>query len=69
MTLEKAAYVILAILLLAWVALVVSGLVLAFPFGLVGFLVIVAFGLLFIKVILERIRSKEDSYYDKNIDI
>jgi hypothetical protein len=35
----------------------------------VGFLVIVAFGLLFIKVILERIRSKEDSYYDKNIDI
>jgi hypothetical protein len=69
MTLEKAAYVILAILVLAWVALVVSGLVLAFPFGLVGFLVIVAFGLLFIKVILERIRSKEDSYYDKNIDI
>jgi len=69
---EKTAYILLSIVALCWlIAIIIGvyfGIIAFFPFGLIGLLVFTAFGLLFIKVIKERIKSKEDDYYSKKID-
>ncbi|MBL7052973.1 MAG: hypothetical protein ISS00_04405 [Candidatus Marinimicrobia bacterium] len=66
---EKTAYIILGIVAIGWALAVLFGLVVAFPFGLIGLAVIIAIGLLFIRVLLDRIGSAEDDYYDKNVDL
>ena len=65
--LEKVGYVILLVAAVAWLAIVMVGLISSFPVGIIGLLVIVGVGLLFIKVLRERLKSKEDDYYSKNI--
>jgi len=66
---EKTAYIILGIIALGWAMAILFGLVVAFPVGLIGLAVIVAIGLLFIRVLLDRIGCAEDDYYDKNVDL
>jgi hypothetical protein len=66
--LEKIAYALLGFVSLLYLAVMVAGLVAAFPWGIVGLIAIVGIGLLLIKVIRERIRNSEDNYYSKNID-
>ena len=65
---EKFAYVLLAIAVLCWLAAILFGLIAAFPFGLIGLIGITGIGILFIKVLNERMRNKEDDYYAKHID-
>ncbi len=66
--LEKVAYALLGFVSLLYLAVMVAGLVAAFPWGIVGLIAIVGIGLLLIKVIRERIRNSEDNYYSKNVD-
>lgn len=40
----------------------------AFPVGIIGFIAIIGIGLLFAKVVQERLANKEDDYYSKNIE-
>lgn len=65
---EKAAYAILLFLALLWLLAMTAGLIVAFPYGLLGLLGMLAIGLLFAKVIRERITSKEDEHYSKTVD-
>lgn len=65
--LERFGYFFLVIALLAWIYLLVKGLIQAFPEGIIGFIVIAGIGLLFLKVVKDRLRNKEDDYYDKNV--
>ena len=65
---EKIAYALLGFVSLLYLAVMVAGLIAALPWGIVGLVVIVGFGLLLIKVIRERIRNSEDDYYSKNVD-
>jgi len=65
---EKVAYALLGFVSLLYLAVMVAGLFAALPWGIVGLVVIVGFGLLLIKVIRERIRNSEDDYYSKNVD-
>lgn len=65
---EKAGYVLLIIVLLIWIGAIFMGMISAFPVGLIGIVALLGFGLLFIKVLKERLESKEDDYYSKNID-
>ena len=46
----------------------IGGMIAAFPLGILGLLVLVAFGLLFAKVLRERMASEEDDYYSKTIE-
>ncbi len=46
----------------------IAGAVAALPYGLVGLLVFVGVGALFIKVIRERLKNREDDYYSNNVD-
>ena len=65
---EKTGYVLLGIIAVMWFLAIFTGLIVAMPYGLVGLIVIVGFGLLFIKVLKERLASQEDDYYSKNIE-
>ncbi len=65
---EKTAYGLLLALAMIWLLAVVGGMIALFPFGLLGLVALVAFGLLFIKVLRERLKSREDDHYDRNVD-
>jgi len=65
---EKIAYAILSIIAVVFFICMLAGFIAAFPYGIVGFLLIIAFGLLFIKVLKEHLSSKEDDYYSKKVE-
>ncbi len=64
---EKIAYVILLVIAALWIIAVIIGFVAIFPAGIIGLILVIAIGLLFIKVLKERFANKEDDYYDKNV--
>lgn len=65
---EKWGYSLLAIVAAAYVLAMFAGMIVTFPFGLLGLLLMGGFGILLIKVIKERLQNKEDNYYSKEID-
>ncbi len=66
---ENIGYVFLGIVVIAWFIAILSGVIMAFPFGLIGLFAIIGMGFLFAKVIKERLRNKDDDYYSKNVDL
>lgn len=67
-SMETIAYALLAIVALVWLVAIVTGMIVAFPFGVIGLMVLLAVGLLFIKVLKERLANTEDEHYSKNVD-
>ena len=67
-TYEKIGYSILGALALLWVIGMIAGAIAAMPYGLLGLLAFVAIGVLLVKVLRERLTSREDDYYSKNVD-
>ncbi|MEM7538998.1 MAG: hypothetical protein AAF639_42970 [Chloroflexota bacterium] len=65
---EKIALVFISLIACAYIGSLVIGLILFFPFGLIGLLVLAVVGGLFVKVLLDRLNNKEDDYYVKNVD-
>jgi hypothetical protein len=65
---EKTGYALLAIVAIVWIGIVIGGLVLAFPYGLIGLLGILGIGILLIKVLSDRLNNKEDDHYSDNVD-
>ncbi len=66
---EKIGYTLLAIVAIIWIGVVIGGLVIAFPYGLIGLVGILGIGFLLIKVISDRLNNKEDDHYSDNVDI
>ena len=66
--LEKLGYAILVVVAIAWLVLLIVGIIESLPVGIIGLLAIVGVGLLFIKALKDRLTSKEDNYYSKNVD-
>lgn len=68
MRLDTIALVIIIIFGVLWLAIWITGLLTAIPFGIFGLgLIAIALALL-IMVIYQRLTNAEDDYYDKNID-
>lgn len=65
---EVLGYVILAFVALAWLVGMIVGMIVAFPYGILGLLVLLGIGLLLTKAIMERASNKEDDYYARKID-
>jgi hypothetical protein len=65
---EKTAYVILTLAAIAWIIAVIVGLVAAFPVGLIGLVVLFAFGLLFVKALRDRIAKSGDDRYSRDVE-
>jgi hypothetical protein len=64
---EKTAYVILTLVAIAWIVVMIVGLVAAFPAGLIGLAVILAFGLLFARAFRDRVKSSGDDRYSRDV--
>ena len=65
---EKIAYSILGVVAILYILAMFVGMMAAFPLGLIGLAALIAIGLLFIKVLSERLNNKEDDYYDKHVE-
>ncbi|NQU66697.1 MAG: hypothetical protein HQ510_02020 [Candidatus Marinimicrobia bacterium] len=64
---EILAYLLLSFVLIIWIGMIFFELVSAFPEGALGIIVIIAFSILFIKALKERINNKEDDHYAKTV--
>ena len=65
---EKWGYSLLSIIAVVYLIAMFVGMIATFPFGLLGLLLMAGIGVLLVKVVKERMRSKEDDYYSKEID-
>ena len=66
---EKIGYALLSAAALGWLLIVMWESTLEFwPHGLLGLLAIIGFGFLFVKALSDRLSSKEDDHYSKNVD-
>ena len=65
---EKIGYTLLGIVAALYILAMIVGMVAVFPYGLVGLIAITAIGVLFIKVLKERLQNKEDDYYSKKVN-
>lgn len=65
---EKIGFTCLGVLAILYVIAMLAGMILAFPFGLLGLIALLGIGSLLLKVIKERVNNKEDDYYSKNIN-
>ena len=55
---ENIGYFLLGIVTVIWIIAVIIGVIVAFPFGLIGLLAILGFGFLFAKVIKDRMEKQ-----------
>ena len=65
---EYIGYFLLAIVVVVWIIAMIVGMIVAFPFGLIGLVAILGVGLLLIKVIGDRLQNKEDDHYSQNVE-
>ena len=65
---ETAGYMILLAVAILWLLGMIIGMVAAFPYGLIGIVVLLGIGLLFAHVVKTRRESADDEYYSKHID-
>ena len=65
---ENIGYILLGIVALIWLLAVIVGVIVAFPFGLIGLIAILGIGFLFAKVIKDRLGNKEDDHYSKTVE-
>ena len=65
---ENIGYILLGIVAVFWILAVIIGVIVAFPFGLIGLLAILGFGFLFAKVIKDRLENKEDDHYSETVE-
>jgi len=64
---ERIGYIILITVAILWLALVIYGMVEAFPFGIIGILAIAGIGVLLIKVVQDKAKNKEDKHYSDTV--
>ena len=65
---EKWGYSLLGLIAVIYLLAMLVGMIAAFPFGLIGLVLIAAIGILLVKVLKERLQNKEDDYYSKKVD-
>jgi len=65
---EYVAYAFIGLAAFVWFLLMLFGMIMAFPFGILGLIAILGIGILLVKVLFERFSNKEDDYYEKNVD-
>ncbi|MBC8214118.1 MAG: hypothetical protein ISR90_00210 [Candidatus Marinimicrobia bacterium] len=65
---ENIGYILLGIVAVCWFVAMIVGMIVAFPFGIIGLVVISGIGFLFAKIIKDRLKNKEDDYYSKSVD-
>ena len=65
---ENLGYVLIGSVTVLWIVGMVAGMIAIYPFGLVGLVAFAGIGLLFTKVVKERLENKEDDHYNQNVN-
>ena len=65
---EKVGYACLALVALCYLTAMFVGILAVGPVGIVGLIAIVGIGVLFIKVVRERLANREDDHYADKVD-
>ena len=65
---EKTAYIILIIVTIAWIIAWIIGMFENVWLGIIGLVTIVGLGFLFIKALTDRLASKKDDKYSKDVE-
>lgn len=65
---EKVAYVILMVVTIAWIIAWIVGMFENVWLGIIGLVTIIGLGLLFIKALTDRLASKKDDKYSRNVE-
>ncbi|HEC93125.1 MAG TPA: hypothetical protein ENI51_09065 [Candidatus Atribacteria bacterium] len=65
---EKTAYIILIIVTIAWIIAWIIGMFENVWLGIIGLVTIIGLGLLFIKALTDRLASKEDDKYSREVE-
>ena len=68
MRLDTIALGLVVALAIMWVAFAFAGLVAAWPYGLIGLVVLGVIGYLIYGVIRQKMDNAEDDYYEKNVE-
>ena len=66
---EKTGWALLALAALIYIVILAVLSIAAFPFGILGLIVLIGLGLIFAQVIKDRMSNKDDDYYSKNVDL
>jgi hypothetical protein len=64
---EKMAYIILIIVTIAWIIAWIVGMFENIWLGIIGLVTIIGLGLLFIKALTDRLVSKKDDKYSRDV--
>ena len=64
---EKTGYIILTIVTIVWIIAWIIGMFENVWLGIIGLVTIVGFGLLFIKALTDRLASKKDDKYSRDV--
>ena len=67
-TYEKVGYTCLGVVAALYFLAILGGMIAIFPYGLLGFVVLIGVGALLVKVLKERLSNAEDRYYSDNIE-
>ncbi len=67
MPLDRLALIFVAIVACLWAVVMVLGMVAALPWGLPGLIAFGAIGFLLWRVVSDRLSSREDDYYENNV--
>ncbi|MFC1563604.1 hypothetical protein ACFL6G_01650 [candidate division KSB1 bacterium] len=66
--LEKTGYFFLIAAFIATVYLIIIDMIVIFPWGTIYLIALAGIGFLFIRVVGDKMKNKEDSYYEKNVE-
>jgi len=64
---EKTAYIILLILVAIWIIVWIIGMFQNVWIGIAGLVALIGFGLLFIKALIDRMKSSKNDKYSKDV--
>ena len=67
MPLDRLALIFVAVVACLWAVVMIMGMVAALPWGLPGLIAFGAIGFLLWRVISDRLSSREDDYYENNV--
>ncbi|MBA7557626.1 hypothetical protein ES705_50390 [subsurface metagenome] len=65
---EKMGYIILIIVTIAWIIAWIVGMFENVWLGIIGLVTIIGLGLLFIKALTDRLESKKDDKYSRDVE-
>ena len=67
-TYEKVGYTCLGVVAVLYFLAILGGMIAIFPYGLLGFVVLIGIGALLLKALKERLNDPEDRYYSDKVD-